>query len=112
MPNYKRAITNDDKFVKYSLNEDHQAGKHKAKVYKKVLGYDSHNYSSLKNQIHNSVTSGKATLISIRKNQYDVIEYKYIIDVTGPNGNTAKVVAIYGINKKSSRPYMITNYVK
>ena len=112
MPNYKKAITPDEKFVKYSLDETHEKGKHKAIVYKKVLGFTKDNFKLLKNQIHKAITSGTASLISINKNNYGIIEYNYEIRVVGINNKSAIVVAKYGISKTKSKPFMITNYVK
>lgn len=112
MPNFKKSITPDEKFVNYSLNEDNLKGKHKAIVYKKVLGYTKENYHSLKKQIHEEIISGKAKLIGISKNIYEDIKYEYLINVKGPNGKTANVLVVYGISKINSKPRMITNYVE
>ena len=112
MPNYKKAVTSERKFVDYSLNPYHVSGKNKASVYKAALGYTQENYHSLMNQIHNAVTSGKASLISMRKNEAGVIEYNYRIAVKGPNGNIANVIAKYGIRRDSAKPHLITNYVE
>ena len=111
MPNYKSAITSDAKFVDYSLNETHPRGKHKAMVYKKILGFTKENYMLLKEQIHNKITSGKAMLKNMSKNDYGVIEYNYRINVRGPNGKSADIMVKYGIGKKNGKPFMITNYV-
>ncbi len=112
MPNYKKSVTPDEKFIKYSLDKDNPVGKHKAVVYEKVLGFTKENYHSLKNQIHESIVSGKAKLVNISKNTYGDIKYQYIINIKGTNGRTADVVAVYGVNKKNGKPRMITNYVK
>lgn len=112
MPNYKNCVTPDEKFLNYSLDETSSTGKHKAIVYKKVLGFAKNNYSLLKNQIHNAISKGSAKLVGISKNCYGVIKYEYIISVIGANGNVANVVAVYGIGEKSTKPVMITNYVK
>lgn len=112
IPNYKNCVTPDEKFLNYSLDETSSTGKHKAIVYKKVLGFTKNNYSLLKNQIHNAISRGSAKLVGISKNCYGVIKYEYIISVIGANGNVANVVAVYGIGEKSIKPIMITNYVK
>lgn len=38
LPNYKNAIVDIEKLTEYCLNEYHQEGKHKAGVFKSVLG--------------------------------------------------------------------------
>lgn len=66
----------------------------------------------LKRQIHEAITSGKAKLVNISKNEHGDIKCEYIVNVKGANGNNKDVVALYGISKKSGKPRMITNYVK
>lgn len=112
MPNYKKAITPEEKFTKYSLDMNSIAGRHKAIVYKSVLGFTIDNCEELIRQIHESITSGNARLIKITKNEKEVIKYEYLIKVKGVNGNIADVVAVYGIDKNKAKPRMITNYVK
>ena len=112
MPNYKKAITADEKFVRYSLDPNSQRGKDKALVYKEVLGFTQKNYLDLKSQIHNIIVAGKAHLTSMKTNDHDVIEYNYQIPIKGANGNTATVVVKYGIAKNKANPWLITNYIK
>lgn len=112
MPNYKKARTLDDKFIKYSLDKEHPVGKHKAIIYEAVLGYTKDNYDSLKTQIHSSIIEGRAVLASISQNKVGTILFKYEIPVRGPNGNAANIIAVYGLNSHDGKPVLITNYVK
>jgi|GEM_PF-5602896 len=112
MPNYSKSVTPDEKFTKYSLDETHPHGKHKAILYKKILGFTKENYKSLKNQIHRAITSGSAKLYKIEKNEYNIIKFEYHVEVTSLNGNKATIVAVYGIGPKQGKPKMITNYIK
>ena len=112
MPNYKKARTLDDKFLRYSLDETHKDGKHKACLYKKLLGFEKKNFELLKNQIHSSIISGNAVLYKIERNPTGVIKFEYRIHVAGVNGASATVVAVYGIGPKDGKPRMITNYIK
>ncbi|MBO4674676.1 MAG: hypothetical protein J5601_01135, partial [Elusimicrobiaceae bacterium] len=110
IPNYKKAITPDEKFIKYSLDENHAIGKYKAYLYKKVLGFTKENYGPLKAQVHQSITTGTAKLNRIERNEFGVIKFECAVDVIGANGNKATVVAVYGIGPKDGKPRMITNY--
>ena len=40
------------------------------------------------------------------------VKYKYRIPVTGPNGKTKSVIAVYQIDKGCNTPRLITNYLK
>jgi len=47
LPNYKNAIIDKEKLTEYCLNEDHPIGKHKARVFKSVLGITAANFELL-----------------------------------------------------------------
>ena len=75
------------------------------------MGYTKSNAQGLVSQIHNAVTSGTVKPYQISETEYG-IKYKYRIPVTGPNGNTKNVIAVYQIDKGSSTPRLVTNYVE
>lgn len=110
MPNFSEAETPKEKFINYSLDYDNPNAKGKAEAYQKGLGYTKNNASGLISQVHNAVTSGL--------NPYEVSQsnfgtkYKYRIPVTGPNGKTKNVIAVYQIDKGTTKPRMITNYLE
>ena len=111
MPNHDNAVTPKEKFVNYSLDYTNPNAKGKAEAYEKGLGYTQKNADGLIGQIHNAVTSGKVHPYEISKTEYG-IKYKYRISVTGPNGNTKNVIAVYQIDKGSTIPRLITNYLE
>lgn len=75
------------------------------------MGYTKYNAQSLVSQIHNAVTSGTAKAYRISETEYGS-KYKYRIPAIGPNGKTKNVIAVYQIDKGSSTPRLITNYVE
>lgn len=111
MPNHRKAVTPKEKFINYSLDYNNPNSKGKAEAYEKALGFTKENANLLINQIHGSVTEGKVNPISIQSNNYGT-KYKYEIPVKGPNGKTKIIVAVYQIDKNTSIPRLITNYVK
>ena len=111
MPNYKESITDDEKFTNYSLNPDNPNNNGKAEAYKRGLGFTKDNYKPLKNQIHNAVVRGTASLIGIKKNEFGV-KFIYEIPVHGVNGKTKTVVAVYIVTRDDKFPRMVTNYLK
>lgn len=52
--------TDPRKFTEYALNPEHPRGSHKAKLFKKLLGYTKANYELLKTQIENQVLNCEA----------------------------------------------------
>ena len=110
MPNYKDAVTPAEKFTKYSLDYDNPNAKGKAEAYEKGLGYTKDNASGLISQVLDYVTSGNRPY-EVSQSRYGT-KYKYRIPVTGPNGNTKNVIAVYQIDNGRSIPRLITNYLE
>lgn len=111
MPNYSKASTPMEKFTKYSLDYGNKNAAGKAEAYEKGLGFTKDNAEGLKNQIHSAVTQGKVKPYDVSESEYGT-KYKYRIPVTGPNGKTKNVIAVYQINKSSHIPRLITNYLE
>lgn len=81
------ATIKDSKFTEYALNPEKQPGK--AKGFKDVLGYDLSNYKSLEAQIREKFDR-KDLKYKDDKEQGKL--YELVQNITGPNGNTAKVL--------------------
>ena len=111
MPNHSNIETPIGKFVDYSLNYDNPNAQGKAEAYKKALGYTKDNAVELQEKIHNSVSSGAINPYSISETEYGT-KFKFRISITGPNGKTKNVIAVYQIDKGSTVPRLITNYVE
>lgn len=110
MPNYQSAETPLVKFEKYSLDPTNPNNHGKAKSYKDGLGFDQSNAKQLQQAIHKAVTSGKYRPFDIKKGEFG-IKYAYRIPVTGPNGQTKNVIAVYQIDPGKSIPRLVTNYL-
>ena len=110
MPNAENAVTPREKFNNYSLNPDNPNAKGKAEAYKQGLGYTRENADGLISQVHEYVTSGNKPY-EVSQSEYGT-KYKFRIPVTGPNGKTKNVIAVYQIDKGQSIPRMITNYLE
>ena len=111
MPNYSKIETPIEKFIEYSLNYDNPNAKGKAEAYEKGLGYTKNNAIELQEKIHNAVSFGKIAPYDISETEYGT-KYKFRISITGPNGKTKNVIAVYQIDKGSTNPRLITNYVE
>ena len=111
MPNYSNIETAIEKFIDYSLNYENPNAKGKAEAYEKGLGYNQANARDLQEKIHSAVSSGKIAPYSISQTEYGT-KYKFRIPITGPNGKTKNVIAVYQIDKGSTVPRLITNYVE
>lgn len=111
MPNSHSAKTPIEKFTSYSLNPSNANSKGKAEAYARALGYTMKNAKELRDKIHSAVASGHVRPYEVSQSEYGT-KYKYRILITGPNGKTKNVIAVYQIDRSSSTPRMITNYVE
>lgn len=60
LPNHQNAVIPIEKLTEYCLNEEHPAGKEKARVFKSVLGLTSDNASLLKEIILENLEANPA----------------------------------------------------
>ena len=111
MPYHAKAVTPIEKFVDYSLNYANKNAVGKAEAYEKGLGFTQKNATALIEQIHSAVTSGKQQPFQVTTSEYGT-KYKYRLPVTGPNGKTKNVIAVYQIDNGSRTPRLITNYLE
>lgn len=111
MPNYDKSRTPKEKFTNYSLDYNNPNARGKAEAYERGLGFTKQNADKLIAQIHNAVTSGTAHPFEFSVSAYGV-KYKYRIPVTGENGKTKNVIAVYQIDNGDDIPRLITNYLE
>ena len=60
LPNVENAFIDDEKLVGYSLNPDHERGKHKARVFASVLGITADKAYILRQAILNAIKINSA----------------------------------------------------
>ncbi len=111
MPDHNKAITPIEKFTKYSLDYNNKNAVGKAEAYEKGLGYTKENAYELRAQIHNAVTNGASKPYEVSESEFGT-KYKYRISITGPNGQTKNVIAVYQIDRGERIPRLITNYLE
>lgn len=98
LPNVNSLVIPIEKFTEYALNPQKQ--KDKAEAFKKALGYDLENYQKLIDNIKSNIAKYKA----IPKPNIGYGErYQVIMDLTGENGKTAKVLTAWIINNNETR---------
>ena len=111
MPHCERSITPVEKFTEYSLDYSNPKARGKAEAYERGLGFTKENAEELIRQVHEAVTSGAVHPYEVSQSDFGY-KYKFRIPITGPNGSTKNVIAVYQIDNGSSIPRMITNYLE
>lgn len=108
LPNNKKAVISNEKFTKYALNKEHTTGRDKAVAFEKALGYNVDNANELIANIHKNIAFCPAK-------KRPATEYGQPFDVTmnltGPNGKTARVKTGWIIDKGAEHPRLTSAYV-
>lgn len=106
LPRYKEAVIPASKFTQYALNPDKDVDK--AKAFKSALGYDLENAKDLIEQINAKLPEYEA----IQKGDRGWgMTYEVIMDITGPNGKTAKVLTAWIDDKNNGEMRLTTVHV-
>lgn len=90
LPKYENSVIPKAKFTEYALNPAKDPDK--AKAFKLALGYTAKNADDLIEQIRSNLPSYKAVE---KGNRGYGMTYEVIMDITGPNGKTAKVLTAW-----------------
>ena len=91
-------------YIPTSLDPDNPRAKGKAEAYRRGLGYTKANAESLIERVHEAVSSGTAKPYEVQKDDYGV-KFKFRIQ-------TKNVIAVYQIDKGTTSPRMVTNYLE
>lgn len=107
LPNFENAIIPNDKIFDYCLNEKHERGKHKARVFKSVFGIEVENGEILKVAILEQMSISKFT---------EIAESKFGIKYTVPMeitifGISHEVITAWIIDLNSDFPRLTSCYV-
>jgi vacuolar-type H+-ATPase subunit H len=104
LPGFKQAELPADKFRRYALDKSKDYDK--AVAFEKALGYTKDNYRELQQAIKDQLETAAATKKG--SNQYGD-KYEVVMNITGPNGKTAKVLTGWLVNSQGTR--MVTVHV-
>lgn len=106
LPRYWEAVIPREKFLEYALNP--QKDQDKAKAFKSALGYTTENADDLIQQIYDKLP------------EYEVKEktdkgwgkrYEVRMELTGPNGKTAKVITAWIDDKNTGQMRLTSAYI-
>ena len=107
LPNPSKTFIDDNKLAGYSLNVNHDEGKHKARVFKSALNLTIDNIEELKQALLEAVKTTRA--IPDKANSYG---QKYIIDFPLTRDNkTAIVHSVWIVRNDENFPRLVTCYL-
>lgn len=106
LPRYIEAVIPKEKFVGYALNP--QKDPNKARAFKEALGYTQENAEELMQQIREKLSEYKA---EEKGDRGYGMTYEVIMDITGPNKKTAKVLTAWIDDKDTGEMRLTTVHV-
>ena len=106
LPRYTEAVIPKGKFVGYALNP--QKDPNKARAFKEALGYTQENAEDLIQQIREELSKYRA----VEKGDRGYgMTYEVVMDITGPNKKTAKVLTAWIDDKNNGEMRLTTVHV-
>ena len=107
LPRGDKATVRPEKIVGYALNSDHPLGKHKARLFDRLLGLTVDHADHLIVALREAATSAQAA-----PGEADGFGQRYTVDfpITGPNGNTATVRSAW-IVRSGDPPDLVTCFI-
>lgn len=108
LPNHANAVIDIEKLVAYSLNTEHPEGKHKALIFKKVLGIAVEDADWLKSTILEKLASHES--ITREETKFGK---KFVVDIEIQKAErTANVRTAWIVEHDSTVPRLVTRYIK
>lgn len=105
LANYKEAEIKPEKLKEYSLDPSANRGRHKARVFKSVLGFDQSNWELLMESIKSELPYHEAVF---KEEDEHGKRYTVILPLTGPSGATADVLTGWIVEPGSDHPRLTT----
>jgi hypothetical protein len=105
---FRNSFIPEDKFTKFALDRTHlKGGRDKAIAFDQALGYNQSNYQHLVENIRSNLKRYPA---KHRGKSEHGDRYEVIMDLTGPNGKTAKVLTGWLVDK-NGKARLVTAHV-
>jgi hypothetical protein len=105
LPNYQKAVILRGKLKDYALNPVHKEGKHKARLFKSILGFEKADWQKLEKVILDELPYYEAVLT--REDKWGKY-YSVSLLIAGSTGKKAIVQTIWIIETGKDYPRFIT----
>jgi hypothetical protein len=107
LPNSERAFIDPEKLFGYSLDPEHDEGRHKAHLFESLLGINRQNADQLLDAVEQAAVTGEAVT-----GKLDEYGQRYVIDFifAGPGG-TATIRSAWIVRINEDFPRLVTCYI-
>lgn len=105
LPNYEMAVIPRSKLEYYVLNPFHEKGKHKAHLFKSILGFQQQDWEELEHRILNELPYQESF-----PSEAGSWGQKYVVfmPIEGLNNITATVITVWIIRPATNYPSFVT----
>lgn len=108
LPNYENPVISIDKLRDYCLNNEHYRGKHKARIFKSILGIEKKDAGILKGIIEKAIKTNGA--VETFKDDFGI---RFTVDIThSRNDNYAVIRTLWIVKTNEDFPRLTTCYIK
>ncbi len=108
LPYGERAIIGDDKLIGYCLNPEHPEGRHKARVFKSVLGLGLDQADTLKAALYEAAVNEAAELAGTTP-YGDLYQVDFVMQV---GDKAAPVRSVWMMRKGETTPRLVSCYIQ
>jgi hypothetical protein len=105
IPNYERAVVPRSKLEGYALDPAHADGRHKARLFRSILGFEKADWQKLEKVILDELPYHEALPAGVGPWGE---KYLVALPVVGLNGNTAVVETVWIIRPGADYPSFVT----
>ncbi len=105
LPNYQKAVIPRSKLEDYALNPASTEGRHKARLFKSILGFEKADWEKLAKSMIDALPYYQA--LSVGEGQWGK-KYLVALQIEGLNGNIAIVETIWIIRPGTDYPSFVT----
>jgi hypothetical protein len=105
LPNYEKAVIPRSKLEDYALNPAHTDGRHKARLFKSILGFERTDWQKLEKIILDELPYYEA--VFSREDKWGKF-YSVSLPITGLSGNIALVQTIWKVETGKDFPSFVT----
>jgi len=105
LPNYQNASIPRSKLEDYALNPDSTEGRHKARLFKSILGFERFDWETLAKTILNALPYHEA--LPAGEGPWGK-KFLVVLTIVGLNGNTGIVETIWIVRPEADYPSFVT----
>jgi hypothetical protein len=109
LPRAHEALVERRKLVDYVLCPTHNDGRHKARVFRALLGIEQQHWEYLREQLLDGLL--EATQANIKTTPHGVLG-EVLMPIEGLNGSRQIVTTVWEMHDESPRPRLVSAYIQ